>query len=370
MRAIFGARGGVRTMLEVEAALAHANAAVGTISHDAASAIAKSCDATSLDLETLARDGANAGTIVIPLVAWLRAQVPNHAQAVHRGGTSQDIIDTALVLQIRQGLALLDADAAAMAHAAALLVSGHAATPLLARTLLQPALPSTFGLRAANWLMMIDDARIALHEAAQTALVLQCGGAAGTLDGFAPGLAKALAAALDLPAPTLPWHTSRGPLTRLGCTIAAGVGALGKVATDLILMMQHEIGELAEPAAPGRGGSSAMPHKRNPTLAIAVRAAATRAPHLAASLLSAMAQEHERAAGAWQAECAVWPELMLVASGAYAALREALAGLLIDTGAMTRNLANAPFTPPSAAIPTLIAAVLEQHEKTTRGLAP
>ena len=365
MRAIFEAQGGAQALLDVEAGLARANAALGLIGPAAADAISAACDASTLDCEALAAAGAHAGTIVIPLVAWLRARVPDHAQAVHRAGTSQDIIDTALVLQLRHGLSLLEADAAAIGAALVALARRHATTPILARTLLQPALPSTMGWKAASWLALITDMRAALRRAAADALTLQCGGAAGTRDGLGADAARfiaAFAAALALPPGDLPWHTRRAPLARLGCALAAGLGSLGKIATDISLLMQPEIGELAEPSAPGRGGSSAMAHKHNPTLSIIVRAAALRAPHLAATLLSAIPQEHERAAGAWQGEQAVWPELMLTASGAFAALREALTGLTLDKAAMTRHLALIPATAPAPAIPAMIDFACAQHE--------
>ncbi len=369
MAALFGAAGGARALLAVEAGFARAAARGGRISPAAAAAIVAACDGAGaefagLDLAALARAGAVAGTIVIPLVAWLRGRVGGHAAAVHRGLTSQDVIDTALVLQLRDGLALLEADLAAAAAATAGLARDHAGTPMLARTLLQPALPTRFGLKAAGWMAGLDDARASLRAAAAGALVLQCGGAAGTLDGFGPEplrLAQAFAEELALPLPPLPWHTRRAPLARLGATLAAAVGVAGKIATDLALLMQAEVGEASEPAAPGRGGSSAMAHKRNPTLAIAARAAALRTPALAATLLAAIPGEHERAAGAWQAEQAVWPELMLAASGAFAAVREALAGLVVDPAAMARNLALAPEAGASVAVGELLARALAAH---------
>jgi 3-carboxy-cis,cis-muconate cycloisomerase len=366
MRTIFDARAGAQAMLDVEAALARANAAAGAIPAEAAAAIGKACDAASIDIAALIQDGAVAGTVVIPLVAWLKSRVPGHAAHVHHGGTSQDIIDTGLILQLRRGLSWLDEELAAMANAAARLARDHAGTPMLARTLMQPALPTSFGLKAAYWLTALDEGRTALREAARVALVLQCGGAAGTLDAFgadAIRISEILAAELDLPLPVLPWHTSRAPLARLGCAVAAATGTMGKIATDIVLMMQAEIGEAAEPAAPGRGGSSAMAHKRNPALSITARAAALRAPHLAATLLAAIPQEHERAAGAWQAEQCVWPELMLVASGAFAALRETLEGLIIDSEAMAQNLRLVPDQPASAAITLLIARALDAHNR-------
>ena len=365
MQAIFDARAGAQAMLDVEAALARANAAAGAITVEAAEAIGNACDAGLMDLDALIRDGVVAGTVVIPLVAWLKACIPGHAADVHHGGTSQDIIDTGLILQLRRGLWCLDKELTVMANSTERLVRDHVGTPMLARTLMQPALPTSFGLKAAHWLTALDEARTALHEAARAALVLQYGGAAGTLDAFgedAIRISEILAAELGLPLPTLPWHTRRAPLARLGCAVAATTGTLGKIATDIALMMQAEIAEAAEPAAPGRGGSSAMAHKRNPTLSITVRAAALRAPHLAATLLAAIPQEHERAAGAWQAEPAVWSDLMLTASGAFAALREMLDGLTINAQAMVYNLRLAPNKPASAAIPLLIARALAAHD--------
>jgi 3-carboxy-cis,cis-muconate cycloisomerase len=303
--------------------------------------------------------------VVIPLVKHLRAAVPDYAKSVHIGGTSQDIIDTALVLQLRAGIALLQADLTTMADAAAQLARTHATTPMLGRTLLQAAMPTTFGLKAANWLTAIDDSRRAITHAAHEALRLQCGGAAGTLDALgdhAIPFLNAFGAALDLPVPPTPWHTSRAPLVRLATAIAAAVGLAGKIGTDIVLLMQSEIAEAAEPAAPGRGGSSAMAHKRNPTLSIAARAAATRMPGLVATLLAAQDQEHERAASGWQAEAATWPALMLAAGSALAAIAEALDGLEIFPDAMKRNLALVSDSAIPPAVSTMIGRALQDHD--------
>jgi 3-carboxy-cis,cis-muconate cycloisomerase len=248
MRDIFDARGGVGAMLDVEAAYARASATLGLIPASSAVAITSACNAGGLDIEQLVKDGALAGTVVIPLAAWLKAQLPDDAIHVHRGATSQDVIDTALVLQLQRGVSCLDSELAAMAQAAAELARRHATTPMLARTLMQPALPSTFGLKAAYWLAMLDDARVALRAASQVSLTVQCGGAAGTLDGFGTdaGLfVAALATELHLPAAVLPWHTRRAPLARLGCAVAAAIGTLGKIAGDIILMMQAELDEVS-----------------------------------------------------------------------------------------------------------------------------
>jgi 3-carboxy-cis,cis-muconate cycloisomerase len=364
MRAVFSAHASVQALLDVEAALASAGAATGFLSPEAAEAIAAAAKADTIDIDALAADGALAGTVVIPLVKWLRAAVPTHAKAVHIGGTSQDIIDTALVLQLQNGVALLQADLAVMADAAAGLAETYAATPMLGRTLLQAAMPTTFGLKAANWLVAINDSRRAIHHAAHEAMVLQCGGAAGTLDALgsqALPFLEAFGAALKLPVPPLPWHTRRAPLARLAASIAGAVGVAGKIGTDIALMMQSEIAELAEPAAPGRGGSSAMAHKRNPTLSIAARAAAARLPGYVATLLAAQDQEHERAAGAWQAEAATWPALMLAASGGLAAMAEALSGLQIFPARMSSNLALVEHSDIPEAVALLIERALRDH---------
>jgi 3-carboxy-cis,cis-muconate cycloisomerase len=352
-------------MLDAEAALAQAGAVTGLLPHDAAAAIAAACARHDIETGQLARDAALAGTIVIPLVKWLKSAVPAHAKFVHLGGTSQDIIDTGLVLQLRSGVALLQADLTKMAEEAAGLANIHATTAMAARTLLQSALPTTFGLKAANWLVAIDDSRRAIRHAAAEALRLQCGGAAGTLDALGDSaipFLEAFGKALSLPVAATPWHTHRAPLARLAAAIAGAVGVAGKIGTDITLMMQPEIAEVNEPAAPGRGGSSAMAHKRNPTLSIAARAAATRMPGFVANLLAAQDQEHERAAGAWQAEAATWPALMLCASGALAAIAEALSGLEVFPEHMSRNLALLPAAPASPGIPMLITRALADHK--------
>jgi len=343
MRELFAPRASLQFMLDAEAGLAEAGAEIGLITKEAADAIAAACKADDSDVDQIAADGQLAGTIVIPLVKWLKSRVPAYADSVHKGGTSQDIIDTALVLQLREGVNLLTSDLGAMTRATAVMAMTHEDTKMAGRTLMQSALPITFGLKAAYWLAAIEDARRAINRAARDAFVLQCGGASGTLDAVAGTpveFMQAFGAALFLPVPALPWHTRRGPMLRLASGICVGIGAAGKIATDIALLMQSEIGELSEPAAPGRGGSSAMAHKRNPTLSIAARAAATRAPGLLASLFTAASfQEHERAAGGWQAEAAIWPELMLAASSAFSSMAEALGGLQVNDAAMTRNLA-------------------------------
>jgi 3-carboxy-cis,cis-muconate cycloisomerase len=367
MREIFSPRATVQSLLDVESALAKAGAAINLLTPQEAAAIAAACTAASIDIDQLAEDGARAGTIVIPLVKWLKSEVPESAKSVHIGGTSQDITDTALILHLRAAIRLLQADLAAMANAAASLAEAHATTPMLGRTLLQGAMPITFGLKAANWLVAINDSRRAITQAGAEAIRLQCGGASGTLDALgeqAIPFLESFGAALDLPVPPFPWHTSRAPLIRLATAIAAAVGVAGKIGTDIALMMQSEIAEVLEPAAPGRGGSSAMAHKRNPTLSIAARAAATRMPGLVATLLAAQDQEHERAAGHWQAEAATWPALVLAASTGLAAMAEALAGLEIFPARMASNLAILAHSDIPSAVSLLIARALADHKIT------
>ncbi len=364
MQRVFCARASVQAMLDVEAALARAGAAVGLIPGGAADAIAGACVAGDINIAQLVEDGAVAGTVVIPLVKWLKLAVPDAAGFVHVGGTSQDIIDTAMVLQIKAGVALLQNDLAKMADAVAALAGKYAGTKMLGRTLLQPAMPVTFGLKAANWLVAISDSGQAVRHAAKEALLLQCGGAAGTLDALgerALGFMEAFGEALKLPVAVTPWHTRRAPLARLGAAIAGAVGVAGKIGTDIALMMQPEIGEVTEEQAPGRGSSSAMAHKRNPTLSIAARAAAVRMPGFAAMLLGAQDQEHERAAGGWQAEAATWSQLMLCASGGIVAMAEALPGLVVNEDAMARNLALCAAREIPEGVALLIGRALKDH---------
>jgi 3-carboxy-cis,cis-muconate cycloisomerase len=371
MREILCARGSVQAMLDVEGALAKAGAATGFLSAEAAAAIGAAAKADEIDIDALAADGALAGTVVIPLVKWLKAAVPAHADAVHFGGTSQDIIDTGLMLQLRAGVWLLDAELAVMSHGATELAERYATTPMLGRTLLQAAMPTTFGLKAASWLVAIRDSRRAIQHAAREAIFLQCGGAAGTLDklgGKAEAFLASFGETLDLPVPAQPWHTSRAPLARLAAAIAGAVGVAGKIGTDIALMMQSEIAEVSEPAAPGRGGSSAMAHKHNATLSIAARAAALRMPGYVATLLAAQDQELERAAGAWQAEAATWPALMLCASGGLAAMAEALPMLEVFPERMARNLAILSHSDIPEAVAMLVGHALADHESSKNGL--
>jgi 3-carboxy-cis,cis-muconate cycloisomerase len=329
----------LRAMLDAEAALAAAQARTGVIPAAAARAIAAACAGAGFDPGAIGAAAPAAGNPVVPLVRALRAAVPADARVhVHRGATSQDILDTAAMLVARRALTPVLAELDGATRAAAALARAHAGTPMVARTLLQQALPTTFGLKAAGWLAALLDARARLAEIRDARLAVQLGGAAGTLAALGDrgeAVVAAFAAELGLAAPELPWHTARGRVAELGAALAVAAGAAGKVALDVVLLAQTEVGEVAE-AAPG--GSSALPHKRNPIAAIRARACAQRVPPLAALLLGAMAQEHERAAGAWHAEWEPLGDALALTGGAAGALRTSLEGLEVDGDRMRANL--------------------------------
>ncbi|RZU00721.1 3-carboxy-cis,cis-muconate cycloisomerase [Rivibacter subsaxonicus] len=336
----------LQAMFDFEAALARAQAAEGLIPASAATAIAGVCKVELFDAEAIIGASGRAGSLAIPLVDQLRRSValfdPEAARHVHHGSTSQDAIDSALALCTKRALVPVGRDLAGLIDALLALAETHVDTPLLARTLMQPALPTSFGLKCANWAAPLVRSRARLHELARGSLALQLGGAVGTLAVMGPragAVAQRMAADLGLALPPAPWHTQRDEWLRLGLEVAVLTGSLGKIGADLALMSQAEVAELAEPSAPGRGGSSAMPHKRNPVAAMTALAAAQRAPARAAALLGAMGQAHERGLGDWQAEIAEWPALWTSAHGALAALLEAMRGLQVDPVRMLRNLA-------------------------------
>ena len=345
MAPVFGDHTVVQAMFDFEAALSRAQAAEGLIPAGAADIIASVCKAELYDLGDLVGASSRAGSLAIPLVKALTARVAlvdaAAAGSVHLGSTSQDVIDTAMVLATRRALALLDTELEALAGHLLALAEQHAETPVLARTLLQPAVVTSFGLKCVNWLAPIVRSREQLRQIATRALALQLGGAVGTLSVMGEAgaaVARRMAADLKLALPPAPWHTQRDEWLRLGCEVAICTGSLSKIATDLSLMAQGEVAELAEPSGAGRGGSSAMPHKRNPVSAMLALACAQRSPARVATLLGAMAQEHERGLGNWQAELAEWPGLFAAAHGAARALAEAFGGLQVDAGRMRRNI--------------------------------
>ena len=333
-------RAWLRAMLDVEAALASACAEEGLVEPAAAEAVVAACRAGAVDPVEIARATPASATPVIPLVAALRAAVgPDSAAAVHPGATSQDVVDTAAMLVARRALGPLLADAGAAADAAAALAGRHRDTPMAGRTLLQQARPTTFGLRAAGWAVGLDEAGAGLRLVRDRALAVQMGGAVGTR---APRIAGLVARELGLAEPVLPWHAIRVRPAALACALGVLAGVLAKVARDVTLLAQDELGEAREGAGEGtgadRGRSSAMAHKRNPVAAVSVVACAHRVPGLVATLLGGMAQEHERAAGTWQAEWGTLTELLRLTGSAAAWGRELLEGLEVDPERMAENL--------------------------------
>lgn len=335
----------LRAMLDFEVGLARAQARVGIIPTAAADAIAVAAKPEAFDPIQLAKDGLLAGALPIPFVKALtervRASDPAAAGFVHWGATSQDVADTALVLLLKTAQTLLESDLSQLENTLTGLAQTHAHTVMLGRTLLQAAPPITFGLKAAGWLGSIRRSRARLSSAFSEASILQFGGATGTLASLGPhgvAVGRELAKELELGFAGAPWHTHRDRLASLMCACGVLTGSLGKMARDISLLMQNEVGEASEPGGPGRGGSSTMPHKRNPSGCVVALASANRVPGLVASFLSGMVQEHERAAGAWQAE---WPTVAALtqATGvAVSSMREVAEGLSVDEVRMGANI--------------------------------
>jgi 3-carboxy-cis,cis-muconate cycloisomerase len=335
----------LQAMLDFEAALAGAEAECGVIPEDAARTIAAACQADLIARSGFAQAATLAGNLAIPLVKRLTEAVAQEdaaaARWVHWGATSQDVIDTSMVLQLRTVIALIDADLARLEAALATLARTHAATVMPGRTWLQHALPISFGLKAAGWLSGVHAARRHLARAAEEARILQFGGATGTLASLgAQGLdvAEALARRLDLVLPPLPWHADRVPVAAAGAALGLVCGSLGKIARDISLLMQTDVAEAFEPAGAGRGGSSTMPHKRNPVACAIALSAAIQAPPLVATLLAAMPQEHERGLGGWHAEWQALPALLRLAAASAAQMADAVGGLEVMAPRMRQNL--------------------------------
>ncbi|WP_418128691.1 3-carboxy-cis,cis-muconate cycloisomerase [Variovorax sp. 375MFSha3.1] len=341
----FSDRAFVDAMLRFEAALARAQAAEGLIPESAANSIVSSCKVELFDVAKIVRESGRAGSVAIPLVKALREAVglfnAEAAAFVHFGSTSQDVIDSAMALVTREAVALIEADLAKAADALLRLAVTHAETPMLARTLMQPASVTSFGFKCAGWAAPLVRSRIRLRDAAKHALQLQLGGAIGTLaqmKGQGAAVRKRMAKELGLGDPGATWHTQRDEWVALGCELGLMTGSLGKIAVDISLLGQYEVSEVTEPSEPGRGGSSAMPHKRNPVASMVAIAAAHRAPQRVAALLGAMPQQHERALGAWQAELGEWPQLLMSAHGSVRAMAGALPGLQVDAARMRANI--------------------------------
>ncbi|MDP9339356.1 MAG: 3-carboxy-cis,cis-muconate cycloisomerase [Acidobacteriota bacterium] len=335
----------LQSMLDFEAALARAEAAAGVIPYSAATAIASKCRAEIFDLEKLVNPTALAGNLAIPLLQQLRdlvaAQDQEAANFVHWGATSQDAIDTGLALRLREAFRLIAADAHKLCGALAELADQHRATPIVGRTLMQHAVPTTLGTKFAGWLDALGRHRDRLHETRQRCIVLQFGGAVGTLatlGAHGETVAKNLSSELQLPLPQIPWHSHRDRMAEIATTLGLLTGTLGKIARDVSLHAQTEIAEFHEPAEEGRGGSSTMPHKRNPVASASIISAAIRVPGLVSAMLAAMPQEQERGLGGWHAEWETLPEIVCLAAGALHQLTYIAPKLELDVDRMSQNL--------------------------------
>lgn len=344
MAAIFSDAATIAHALAFEAALARAQADEGLIVRTVADAIVTAAGGLDIDPGELADEAGHAGTLAIPLVRRLREVLPEDVAAkAHLGATSQDVADTVLMLQMKAGARLLHRDAARLCAALCIHAERYAATPAIGRTLLQNACPIGFGLRFAQAAAGIDDARRRVVAEVGAAAAIQLGGAAGTragLGGKGAAIAARMARELDL-ASGEPWHARRTGPAAVASALAILIGAAAKFARDIALLSQDRIGEAREPVIAGRGGSSAMPHKRNPTGCQVALSAAVRAPGLAASLLGGLPQEAERGLGGWQAEGPVLADLFGLAAASLAAMAIVAEGLDIDADALARNLAEA-----------------------------
>nr|WP_247614600.1 3-carboxy-cis,cis-muconate cycloisomerase [Streptomyces sp. RG38] len=360
VEAATGDRAWLQAMLDAEAALARAQATLGTLPGPAAEAITRAADAGRLDVRALALAARETANPVVGLVKAFTAVVaqedPAAAGFVHRGSTSQDVLDTATMLVASRALGLIRGDLERAARALAALAARHRDTPAVSRTLALHAVPTTFGLRVAGWRKLVLDAQARLTAVQEGGLPLSLGGAAGTLAGYLeyaalgeggrpadPGtyldrLVEAYAAETGLARPVLPWHALRTPVADLASALAFTAGALGKIAVDVQVLARTEVGEVAEPGGEGRGASSAMPHKRNPVLATLIRSAALQVPALSAALVQCLVGEDERSAGVWHAEWHLLRECLRLAGGAAHTLVELAEKLEVRTGRMRANL--------------------------------
>ncbi len=335
----------VQAMLDFESALAHAEAKAGVVPSAAAAIISANCRAEKFDLPSLASAFPLSGNLAIPLVKQLTALVakqdPSAARFVHWGATSQDTIDTGLILQIRSALSPIFSELDSLCDVLGKLADSHRRTPIVARTLLQQALPTSFGFIVAGWLDALLRHRARIFSLNERALVLQFGGAVGTLAALGtngPVVAKHLAEELSLPLPPASWHSHRDRIGEIATTFGLLAATLNKIAHDLSLHMQTEIQELAEPHAPGRGSSSTMPHKQNPVACATILAATNRVPALVSTILTTQSQDHQRGLGSWHAEWTTLPEIVRLAAGGLHHLAALAPNLQINTARMRENL--------------------------------
>lgn len=341
MRAVFDERAYFQRMLDVEAALARVEARLGIIPERAAEAITAAATVDNLDFSALATSARTVGYPVVGLVAQLAHAAGTFGGFVHWGATTQDIMDTATALQVRAGLELIEASLAACIDALAGLAERHRATVMAGRTHLQHALPITFGLKCAVWLQPLLAHRRRLVELRPRVEVAEFGGAAGTLASLGEhGIAvlEGLAAELALGAPAVPWHVARDGLAEAVSFLGLLCGSFAKIATDVVLLTQTEVGEVAEAHTQGRGASSTMPQKRNPIASEYVLAAVRGVQALVPLMQGAIVADLERATGPWQAEMLALPQAFVLAHGALEHARDILGGLVVDVARMRRNL--------------------------------
>jgi 3-carboxy-cis,cis-muconate cycloisomerase len=342
MREIFSDENRTRKYLEFEAALATVQGRLGIIPAEAAAEIAANCTLDKIDMDKLSRETERIGSPVLGLVKQLAAACRDGlGEYCHWGATTQDVTDTATILQVKDALDLVAADLAAVSSSLADLARRHRDTPMVGRSYLQHAVPITFGFKIATLLSAVERHRQRLAELAPRVLVGEFAGAVGTLASLPAGgldTQAALMSALKLGQPDIAWHSHRDRIAEVGCFLGLVTGTLAKLATDVKLMMQTEIGEVSEPAAPGRGSSSTMPQKRNPVSCVYIHACASVVRQHVAALLEAMASDHERASGPWQIEWISLPDAFLLTSGALAHARSLAAGLEVDPARMRANL--------------------------------
>jgi 3-carboxy-cis,cis-muconate cycloisomerase len=341
MAGVFSDQARLAAMLRVEAALARAQASLGIVPEELPTAIA-ALDPADLDADMLGRQTAIAGVPTIPFLRAVQSRLPPDLErSFHKGATTQDVIDTALVLQTREALDLVEIDLIAILDGLSFLADAHRGTPCAGRTYGQHAAPITFGYKAAAWLSGISDAAAQLPRLRERVLVASLGGPVGTLASMGnegPAVLEGFARELRLGVTPMPWHTVRGRIAETGTWIATLIGALAKMAADVSHLATTEVAEVSEPPMPGRGGSTAMPHKRNPVSSTIILAAHGAAPGLAASIIGSMAAAHERPAGAWHGEWHALPSLFGLASGALREARTLATGLVVDAGRMRQNL--------------------------------
>lgn len=344
MTRVFSEAGQLRAMMRFEWALAYALEANGLAEPGSGTALEPLLDATFVDVDLLLQEARAAGNVAIPLVKQLAAAVKARderaARAIHLGATSQDVLDTALVLQMREGVKLIASATQRLDAALVVQVRAHRETLMTGRTWLQAGPPVTLGLKLAGTLAALRRHRDRLDAAAERALVLQFGGAVGTLAALGDrgaSVSSALAKLLELPEPAMPWHAQRDRMTEIVSVLANLTGSLAKLARDIALLMQTETGEASEPTGEGHGRSSTMPHKRNPVGCAAVIAAHARMPALVATMLQSMPQEHERGLGLWQAEWETVPEAFRLTAAALDYTTEVVEGLAVNAERMRSN---------------------------------